>query len=101
MEFEEVFAQPEVQQLMRAFLTLRSEEDARAFMTDLCTPREISDFAQRFAVARHLEEGDSYMSVQEKTGASSTTVSRVSKTLNDGEGGYQQVFERLDEDEVE
>ena len=84
---------------MRAFLTLESEDDVRAFLTDLCTPREIWDFAQRLEVARHLDEGESYVNVQEQTGVSSTTVSRVSKTLNDGEGGYQHVLEHMNEDE--
>lgn len=99
MDFEEVFEQSEVRQLMQAFLTLRTEEDIRSFLTDLCTPREIWDFAQRLEVARHLDVGESYASVQERTGVSSTTVSRVSKTLSEGEGGYQRVFERLDEGE--
>ena len=43
----------------------------------------------------HLDAGKPYLSVQEQTGASSTTVSRVSKCLNGAAGGYRVVLDRL------
>ena len=66
-----------------------------AFLTDLCTPREICDFAQRLQVARYLDEGEPYVEVQARTGASSTTVSRVSKALNGEYGGYRSILVKL------
>jgi TrpR-related protein YerC/YecD len=92
MGVEEIFDRKDVDQLVRAFLLLKSEEDVRAFLVDLCTPREICDFAQRLQVARYLDEGEPYVEVQSRTGASSTTVSRVSKALNGEHGGYRRVL---------
>lgn len=90
-----MFDQADVQQLVDAFLTLEGADDVRAFLTDLCTPREICDFAQRLQVARYLDEGEPYVEVQARTGASSTTVSRVSKALNGEWGGYRRVLIEL------
>ena len=79
MAENDVFAQGDVDQLVRAFAMLTDPADIRAFLADLCTKREICDFAQRLQVARFLDEGFPYVEVQERTGVSSTTVSRVSK----------------------
>lgn len=98
MNIEKMFERDDVEQLVAAFLTLGSEEDVRAFLTDLCTPREICDFAQRLQVARYLDEGEPYVEVQARTGASSTTVSRVSKALNGEWGGYRRVLIELSDD---
>ena len=59
-----------------------------AILQDLCTVREITEMSQRLEVARLLSEGASYLDIQEQTGASATTISRVSKCLNYGSGGY-------------
>lgn len=92
MNIEKMFERPDVEQLVQAFLLLDGADDVRAFLTDLCTPREICDFAQRLQVARYLDEGEPYVEVQARTGASSTTVSRVSKSLNGEYGGYRRVL---------
>lgn len=81
--------------LLEALCSLDSEEEARALLADLCTAREISDLAQRLEVASLLSEGMSYAQVSRLTGASSTTVSRVSKCLNGQNGGYRLVLDRL------
>lgn len=96
MNIESMFERNDVDQLVQAFLLLDSVEDVRAFLTDLCTPREICDFAQRLQVARFLDEGEPYVEVQARTGASSTTVSRVSKALNGEYGGYRRVLVNLE-----
>ena len=75
-----MFDQADVQQLVDAFLTLEDADDVRAFLTDLCTPREICDFAQRLQVARYLDGGDPYVEVQARTGASSGAVTVASSS---------------------
>ena len=95
MNIENMFDKPDVKQLVHAFSLLDDEKDIQAFLTDICTPREICDFAQRLTVARFLDAGEPYVEVQARTGASSTTVSRVSKCLNGVEGGYRIVLRRL------
>ena len=82
--------------LLRAPCSLGTPDEARALLSDLCTPRELDDLSQRLAVARMLADGRSYVDVSRATGASSTTVSRVSKCLNGPAGGYRMVLSRLE-----
>lgn len=89
---------PEVEALLRALLTLEDEDEAYALLQDLCTIREVQDMAQRLAVARMLAAGEHYTDIQEATGASTTTISRVSRCLNYGAEGYRRVIERFGDD---
>ncbi len=89
---------PEVEELLRAFLALGDADEAYAFLQDVCTIKEIQDMAQRLHVARLLAAGEHYSDIREATGASATTISRVSKALNYGADGYRAVLARLDAD---
>ena len=84
-----------IERLCAALCTLAKPEEAQALLSDLCTRREINELAQRLEVAAMLRKGSSYLEVSRATGASSTTVSRVSKCLNGEAGGYRMVLERL------
>jgi TrpR-related protein YerC/YecD len=86
----------EVDGLLRAFLALETADEAWAFLQDVCTIHEVHDMAQRLAVARMLADGEHYTRIQEITGASTTTISRVSRSLNYGADGYTTVIERFD-----
>lgn len=97
MDIEKMYQRQDVRQLVHALTLLEDETDVEAFLADLCTPREICDFAQRLQVARLLDEGDPYVEVQTQTGASSTTVSRVSKALNGAYGGYRKMLIKLED----
>lgn len=92
MNIESMLEREDVRQLVHAFTLLDGEREIETFLVDLLTPREFCDFAQRLHVARCLDQGESYLEVQAQTGASSTTVSRVSKALNGEYGGYRQVL---------
>lgn len=85
----------EADRLFSALSSLNNEDEARALALDLMSEKEIDDLAQRLEVARLLSRGVSYVDVTEKTGASSTTVSRVSKCLKGANGGYRLVLDRL------
>jgi TrpR-related protein YerC/YecD len=87
----------DVEELLRAFSLLNDSDEAYALLTDLCTIREIQDMAQRLEVARRLAAGEHYSAIQELTGASATTISRVSKALNYGADGYTRILGRLAE----
>ena len=85
-------------ELYRALLTLRTPEECFAFLTDLCTANELKAMEQRYEVARLLENGRIYSDILTETGASSATISRVNRSLNDyGTGAYRTVFARLEE----
>ncbi|MBQ7364134.1 MAG: hypothetical protein IJW46_00895 [Clostridia bacterium] len=78
--------------LIKALLSLETEEECRAFLNDLCTIREISDMSQRYEVAELLKEGKNYQDISKKTGASTATISRVNRALVYGSGGYRTVL---------
>ncbi|MDI6711877.1 MAG: YerC/YecD family TrpR-related protein [Anaerosomatales bacterium] len=86
---------PEVESLLEAFAGLDDPDGVFAFLLDVCTIREIQDMAQRLAVARMLAGGIHYPEIQRATGASPTTISRVSRCVHYGAGGYRRVIERL------
>ena len=83
------------QRLAEALLTLRSVEECRAFLRDLCTPAELQAMADRWAVVELLERGLPYREIHRQTGVSVTTIGRVSRYLTSGNGGYRAVTERL------
>ena len=66
--------------------TLQTEEDCKIFFEDLLTYKELENLSQRIEAARLLKEGKTYVQIQEITGISNTTLSRVSKALQFGKG---------------
>ncbi len=89
---------PEMQALYRAVLSLETEAECSAFFQDLCTAKELQAMAQRLEVARQLTNGKNYNAVCGDTGASSATISRVSRCLMQGSGGYRMALERCREE---
>lgn len=61
----------------------------------LCTINELLSFTQRFEVAKMLMDKRTYLDISEKTGASTATISRVNRSLNYGNDGYEMVFARM------
>jgi len=92
---------PDVDELLQALVGLDDVEEAYALLLDLCTIREIQDMALRLAVARMLAAGEHYSTIRQVTGASATTISRVSKALNYGADGYKIVIEHLSSEDRE
>ena len=84
-------------QLYKAILQLKDEEECYNFFQDLCTVSELRSMEQRFEVASLLNEGMIYNEILERTGASSATISRVNRCLNYGAEGYQTVLPRVKE----
>lgn len=83
--------------LFEAVLTLTTVDEAAAFFRDLCTRRELTDLSHRWAVVRLLDEGLPYREIAERTGASTTTVTRINQWLQHGLGGYRMALERTKE----
>lgn len=84
-------------QLIKAIVSLKSEEDCYKFFEDICTISELKALAQRLEVARMLNEGCIYEAIVEKTGASTATISRVKRCLVYGADGYNLVMESIRE----
>ncbi len=82
--------------LVQAILSLKTEEECRAFLEDLMTGKEIQDCSQRILVAKLLREKLVYNQIARRTGASTATISRVNRCCAYGAGGYQTVLDRLE-----
>lgn len=86
-----------VDSLFDAILCLENREECYGFFEDLCTVNELLSLSQRFEVAAMLKDRKTYLEIAEKTGASTATISRVNRSLNYGNDGYEMVFNRLNE----
>lgn len=84
----------DVDALFEAVLALETLEECYAFFEDACTIKEILDISQRLKAAKMLSAGANYAEVSRETGMSTATISRVSKCLEYGAGGYQTAIER-------
>lgn len=84
-----------VDQLFEAILCLKNKEECYIFFEDVCTINELLSLSQRFEVARMLMDKRTYLDISEKTGASTATISRVNRSLNYGNDGYEMVFARM------
>ncbi len=84
-------------ELCEALLSLKSKEECYAFLEDICTIKEILEMSQRLSVAKLLSKGMSYAQISQQTGVSTATISRISKCIEYGNGGYKTVIERLGE----
>ncbi|MDR0223174.1 MAG: TrpR YerC/YecD [Oscillospiraceae bacterium] len=81
--------------LFRAIMQLKTEDECYAFFEDVCTVRELKSISQRLYVAKLLREKHVYNDIVGKTGASTATISRVNRSLQFGNDGYDMVFGRL------
>ncbi len=84
-----------VDQLFNAILCLKDQDECYNFFEDLCTVNELLSLSQRFEVASMLRNNITYLEIAEKTGASTATISRVNRSLNYGNDGYDMILERL------
>lgn len=84
-----------VDHLFEAILCLQTKEECYNFFDDLCTVNELLSLSQRYEVASMLKNHKTYLEIAEKTGASTATISRVNRSLNYGNEGYDLIFERL------
>lgn len=85
---------PEIKEVLEAIVRLETLPQAERLFRDLCTLSELEAMAQRWRVVRLLEQGLPYQEISQRTGASTTTVTRVAHWLRHGEGGYREALAR-------
>lgn len=90
-----------VDRLFDAILCLENREECYTFFEDVCTVNELLSLSQRFEVAGMLRDQNTYLEIAEKTGASTATISRVNRSLNYGNDGYELVYSRMEENSKE
>ena len=89
--------------LFKVIAALQTPEDVKSFFEDICTIKELQDMGQRLEAALLLNEGWSYQKISEQVGISPATISRVSRCLHYGSGGYEAAIKKIYEmgDEAE
>ena len=83
--------------LIDAILSIETEEECIAFLNDICTIQELEKLDQRLKAAILLLDNQTYEKVIEKTKISSTTLSRVSRCIRYGDGGYKKIIDKIKE----
>ena len=83
--------------LYDAMINLKTAKEIESFLKDLCTPAELKSFNERWAVAQLLDMGQlSYRGINEQTGTSTTTVSRVARFLmKEKHSGYRLLLDKI------
>ena len=88
---------PLTTQLFEAILLLENVDECYEFFEDLCTVNELHDMSQRLQVAKMLQEKKKYEQIEDITGASPATISRVKRCLTFGADGYATILQRMKE----
>ncbi|MDF2607734.1 MAG: hypothetical protein K0S34_1930 [Bacillales bacterium] len=85
----------ELSQLFEGVMNIGSVEGIQTLFEDLCTKNELNSFAQRFSVAKMLKAGYTYQKIENETGASTATISRVKRALTDGNNALNKLIESM------
>ena len=85
---------PQIADLFKTIVSLKTEEEAARFFRDLCTISELEAMSRRWHAAQLVDEGRPYLEVAKATGASTATVTRVAHWLKYGDGGYRSALDR-------
>ena len=85
----------ELDSLFSALLELKDVSECYRFFEDLCTVAEMTSIAQRWEVARMLDQGVTYQQIAHDLNVSTATISRVNRCLAYGAGGYRLILDRL------
>ena len=84
----------EAKSFFKTLASFSSDIEARKFMRDVCTFSELQSMIERWQVAKLLDKGMSYREISQKTGSSTTTITRVAHWLHHGEGGYRLMLDK-------
>lgn len=87
----------EIDKLFEAILKLENVEECYKFFDDLCTINELEAFGQRLNVAKLLHQKKTYQEIENVTGISAATISKISKSYMYGPGGYKMILKKLEE----
>lgn len=85
----------DIKYLFKTISKIRDVNECKKFFRDLLTIQEIKTFAMRWKVANLLEQGYTYSDIEKETGMSSTTIARINRWLEYGEGGYKLMLKRM------
>lgn len=95
MEYRPKIKDKQIDELFEAILKLETIEECYRFFEDICTINELKSISQRLEVAILLRQEKTYNEIEEQTGASTATISRINRALNYGAEGYNLILDKL------
>lgn len=96
MGYETKIKSKETDDLFSAIISIDNLDDCYRFFDDLCTVKEVKAMSQRFEVAKLLMQKKTYSEIEDSTGASTATISRINRTLQYGADGYSTVLSKME-----
>ncbi len=81
--------------LLQTILSLENEEEAKAYLRDLLSERDLRELAMRWEVAKKLDAGVPMSEIQDEYKQSYTTITKINRWLKEGCGGYKMMIERF------
>lgn len=97
MDYNSKLKDEHIDTLFEVILKINTIEECYMFFEDICTVKELKSLSQRLQVAKMLRDNKTYTEIEENTGASTATISRVSRCLNYGADGYNIMLDRMNE----
>ncbi|MDP3971006.1 MAG: YerC/YecD family TrpR-related protein [bacterium] len=85
----------EMKDLYKAFLQVKTSDECKRFLRDLCTLSELDAMSERFQVAKQVNAKKTYRDISKATSVSTATITRVAQYLHHGMGGYKLVLDRM------
>ena len=83
------------QNLYQLFAAVKSPKEAQILLADLLTPQELDSIAERWALVQLLALGLPQRAIQKKLKVSISKITRGSKELQYGHGGFKLMLNRL------
>ncbi|MGY3765631.1 YerC/YecD family TrpR-related protein [Vagococcus vulneris] len=85
----------DIHRFFQCVLQLDNMDECYAFFDDLMTLKEMKVFITRFTVAEMLLEGKTYQEIREVTQASTAIISRVKRSIEEGNDSYKILLDRV------
>lgn len=91
------FYSASLDRLLNVMLELKQKDELYAFLSELCSAKELRDLSVRLEVCLLLQEGLNYRDISERVGISPATISRVYRSFSQGTGGVMRARELIEE----
>jgi len=91
---ESIINDKNMKELFKTIVSLKTEEECKNFMRDLCTLSELQSMSERWQIAKQINKNIPYRVIAKKTGSSTATITRVAHWLHHGSGGYKLMLHR-------
>ena len=84
-----------IEEIYRVFTKIDTLAEAKRFLVDILTPNEIESIAERWQIMKELDSGMVQREVSAKLSVSIAKVTRGSRILKYGEGGFRTIMKRM------